>query len=101
MIDEEQSQIDDFYIDCFIEEELMRKHEVEIGSDTRKGDEKSPFQFIFRYKGGVYKMNSLTIKIVGHEYVKAFENEKTKDTQPDFKGDGVAVWIYEKEEKGE
>ena len=43
----------------------------------------------------------LTIKTVGHEYVYAFENQKGNDKQPDFKGDGVAVWVNEVEEKGE
>ena len=44
----------------------------------------------------------LDIKIVGHEYIKAFPNkEKTKDIQPDFKGDGVAVWVKAKKAKKE
>ena len=38
---------------------MMGKHEVEIGLNARNGD----------------------------EYVKVFENEKTNDKQPDFKGD--------------
>lgn len=38
----------------------------------------------------------LDIKIVGHEFVRAFPNvKKEKDDQPDFKGDGVAVWVRE------
>jgi len=39
----------------------------------------------------------LTIKLVGHDYVAAFPNkEKKDDKEPDFKGNGVAVWISEK-----
>lgn len=38
----------------------------------------------------------LSVKLVGHEFVTAFPNQKTKPEQPDFKGDGVAVWVKEK-----
>jgi len=39
----------------------------------------------------------LSIKLAGHDYVKAFPNkDKTAPNQPDFKGDGVAVWVQEK-----
>lgn len=39
----------------------------------------------------------LSIKLAGHGYVKAFPNkEKTAENQPDFKGDGVAVWKQKK-----
>lgn len=42
----------------------------------------------------------LDIKIVGHDFIRAFPNkEKTKETQPDFKADGVAVWIREVKDK--
>ena len=39
----------------------------------------------------------LTIKIIGHDFINAFPNkEKSNDSQPDFKADGVAVWIKKK-----
>ena len=38
----------------------------------------------------------LSIKLAGHDFVTAFPNQKTKPEQPDFKGDGVAVWVKEK-----
>ena len=41
----------------------------------------------------------LSIKIAGHEYLAAFKNNKTKPTQPDYKADGVAVWVKEYEPK--
>jgi hypothetical protein len=43
----------------------------------------------------------LHIKIVGHDYVAAFKNKDKKagSKEPDYKGDGVAVWISEKKEK--
>jgi len=38
----------------------------------------------------------LRIKLVGHEYIAAFRNkEKKKPEQPDYKGNGVAIWIRE------
>lgn len=38
----------------------------------------------------------LDIKLVGHEFVRAFPNiKKENDKQPDFKGDGVAIWVRE------
>lgn len=38
----------------------------------------------------------LNIKTVGHDFVVAFENsKKTEEKQPDFTGDGVAVWVRE------
>jgi hypothetical protein len=41
-------------------------------------------------------MKYVAIKLVGLERVKAFENtEKTDDKQPDYKADGVAVWMNE------
>lgn len=44
----------------------------------------------------------LDIKVIGHEFVRAFPNkEKTKDTQPDFKSDGVAVWVRKVKPKEE
>lgn len=39
----------------------------------------------------------LSIKLAGHDYVAAFKNkDKQKSKEPDFRGDGVAVWISEK-----
>jgi hypothetical protein len=38
----------------------------------------------------------LSIKLAGHDYVTAWKNKDKKGSQPDFKGDGVAVWIHEK-----
>jgi hypothetical protein len=37
----------------------------------------------------------LGIKIVGHEIIKAFPNKEKKEgsNEPDFKGNGVGVWI--------
>lgn len=41
-------------------------------------------------------MKYLSIQLVGHERIVAFESEnKENDKQPDYKGDGVAVWINE------
>ena len=40
----------------------------------------------------------LTIKLVGHDYVAAFKNKDKKGKEPDYKGDGVAIWIVEKKE---
>jgi hypothetical protein len=40
----------------------------------------------------------LSIKLAGHNFVAAFKNEKKEKNQPDFKGDGVAVWIQEYDE---
>jgi hypothetical protein len=46
----------------------------------------------------------LSIKLVGHDFVKAFKNENKTDSPadtklPDYKGDGVAVWIHTYKEK--
>lgn len=43
----------------------------------------------------------LSIKTVGHDYVKAWKNKDKKpdSNEPDFKGDGVAVWVFEYEDK--
>lgn len=39
----------------------------------------------------------LSIKLAGHDYLAAFPNKnKKKETEPDFKGDGIAVWVREK-----
>lgn len=39
----------------------------------------------------------LNIKIVGHDYIAAFPNkEKKNDNEPDFKGNGVAIWVRKK-----
>ena len=41
----------------------------------------------------------LKIKLAGHEYLAAFKNQKKeKPDQPDYTGDGIAVWIKEKQE---
>ena len=51
-------------------------------------------------QGRYEKMKCLSIQLAGHEFVKAFPNkEKTMDKHPDWKGDGVAVWEHEFEEK--
>jgi len=46
----------------------------------------------------------LSIKIVAHDFISAFPNKKkTKDKKdeklPDYKADGVAVWVYDYIEK--
>jgi len=42
----------------------------------------------------------LSIKIVGHDWINVFLNKKKeKSNQPDFKADGVAIWVKTKEEK--
>ncbi len=47
-------------------------------------------------------MRYVKIQLVGHEPITAFENEsKESDRHPDFKGDGVAVWINEAREKSD
>lgn len=38
----------------------------------------------------------LSIKLAGHDFVKAFRHEKQSSKEPDFKGDGVAVWVLAK-----
>jgi len=41
----------------------------------------------------------LSIKLAGHDYVAAFKNKKKKNPkEPDYKGNGVAVWIATKKE---
>jgi len=41
----------------------------------------------------------LTVKLVGHSYVNVFPNkDKKKEDQPDYKADGVAVWVKYKKE---
>lgn len=37
----------------------------------------------------------LDIKLAGHEFVRAFLNKEKTGKQPDFKGDGIAVWVRE------
>lgn len=38
----------------------------------------------------------LRIQLAGHNVVAAFrKKDKKKQTEPDYKGDGVAVWISE------
>jgi len=47
-------------------------------------------------------MKYLDIKLTGHDFIRAFENEKKeKPQQPDYKGDGVAVWVRKSKEKPE
>ena len=42
----------------------------------------------------------LQVKIVGHDFITAFPNkEKSKANQPDFKADGIAVWVKAKKAK--
>lgn len=44
----------------------------------------------------------LSVKLVGHDFIAVFPNlEKTKPEQPDFKGDGIAVWVRKKQEPKE
>jgi len=43
----------------------------------------------------------IDIKLVGHEFIRAFPNKKTNDKQPDFKADGIAIWVREVKEKTE
>lgn len=44
----------------------------------------------------------LYIKLVGHEPIRVFENkEKTRSNQPDFKVDGVAVWVHKTKNREE
>jgi len=41
----------------------------------------------------------LYVKIVGHEGIAVFPNiQKSKENQPDFKADGIAVWVRTKRE---
>lgn len=48
----------------------------------------------------------LSIKIVGHDFISAFPNKNKSDKKedaklPDYKADGVAVWVYDYIEKAE
>jgi len=44
----------------------------------------------------------LSVKLVGHNPINVFLNkEKTKENQPDFKADGIAVWVNQKKPKAE
>lgn len=44
----------------------------------------------------------LTIQIVGHNPISAFPNkEKNKTSQPDFKANGIAVWVNKKKAETE
>ena len=46
------------------------------------------------------KEKYLSIKLVGHDFVKVFKNKnKTQPNQPDYSSDGVAVWVREYDEK--
>lgn len=39
----------------------------------------------------------LDIQIVGHNFVRAFKNKDKKEAKhPDYKGNGVGVWIRKK-----
>jgi hypothetical protein len=38
----------------------------------------------------------LVVQLAGHISVSAFKNKNKKGNQPDFKGDGVAVWVNTK-----
>lgn len=47
-------------------------------------------------------MKKLSVKIVGHDYITAFENKnKKKDNEPDYTGNGVAIWEFEVKDKEE
>ena len=51
-------------------------------------------------KGGIEKMKYLKIVLVGHEPIYANENTKKENgKQPDFRSDGVAVWVNVKKEE--
>lgn len=41
-----------------------------------------------------------SIKLVGHDYVTAWENDKkvAGSNEPDLKGDGVAIWVHDYED---
>jgi hypothetical protein len=39
----------------------------------------------------------LVVQLAGHNSVSAFKNKTKKGNQPDFKGDGIAVWINTKQ----
>lgn len=44
----------------------------------------------------------LSVKLIGHEFVAAFPNkDKKNEREPDFKGDGIAVWIRTKKSEEE
>lgn len=44
----------------------------------------------------------LDVKLAGHEFVRAFPNKEKKDLKhPDYKGDGIAVWVREVKPKQE
>lgn len=40
----------------------------------------------------------LNVKILGGKAVACFKNKNKTGNQPDFKGDGVAIWISTKRE---
>ena len=42
----------------------------------------------------------LCIKVVGHDYIYAFPNKDKKGKEPDFKSEGVAVWVRQKTKQG-
>jgi hypothetical protein len=47
------------------------------------------------------KKKYLSISIIGHNTIRAFDNrdnKKDNDKAPDFKGDGIEVWVNEYEE---
>lgn len=47
-------------------------------------------------------MKYIDIKIVGHSFIRAFENKNKKQAKhPDFTSNGVAVWIKESKKKAE
>lgn len=42
----------------------------------------------------------ISVKIVGHDFVNAYLNtKKVKPNEPDFKGDGVAIWVHTIQER--
>jgi hypothetical protein len=38
----------------------------------------------------------LSVSILGSINTACFKTEKKKDTDPDYKGDGIAIWIKQK-----
>jgi len=39
----------------------------------------------------------LTVVVVGHNPIAAFKNkDKKNEKEPDYKGNGIAIWINEK-----
>lgn len=41
----------------------------------------------------------LTIEILGNIKVAAFKVDKKKENEPDYRGNGIAIWVNEKKRK--